>query len=61
VTYNFDVDQWYENQRRLIEARKDRGELEEAAYQAELDALEVRYEQMTDRLNRSYELPESSR
>ena len=57
MTYNFDPDRWYENQRRALDARRDRGELESAAYDAELERLEARYEEMSRRLDTSFELP----
>lgn len=55
MTYNFDPDRWYENQRRAIDARRENGEIADAAYQAELDRLEVRYEQMTARLDKPFD------
>ena len=59
MTYNFDPDRWYENQRRLVDVRRDRGELDATAYQRELDALEARYEAMTSRLDKSFDVPET--
>jgi hypothetical protein len=32
MTYNFDADRWYENQRGLLVARRERGELDESAF-----------------------------
>jgi len=61
VTYNFDPDRWYENQRRALDGRREKGELTAAAYQAELDGLEVRFEQMTTRLDRPFELSDTPR
>jgi len=57
VTYNFDPDRWYENQRRLLDARRERGEIDEAAYEAALEQLETRVEEMTRRLDAAFELP----
>jgi len=57
VTYNFDAEKWYENQVALLEGRRHRGELDDAAFAAALEDLGRRYEEMTDRLNRSFELP----
>jgi hypothetical protein len=61
VTYNFDPDRWYENQRRAIDARREKGEIAGAAYEAELDRLEARYEQMTTRLDKPFELSDTPR
>ena len=57
MTYNFDADRWYENQKALLEARRQRGELDDPAFAASLDDLERRFEEMTARLDRSFELP----
>jgi len=56
VTYNFDPDRWFENQRRALDAKRERGELTDAGYQAGLDDLERRYEEMTSRLDKPFDL-----
>jgi hypothetical protein len=61
VTYNFDPDRWYENQRRALEAKRDRGELTGEDYQTGLDDLERRYEEMTSRLDKPFELSDTPR
>lgn len=57
MTYNFDPDQWYENQRRLLESQHRDGRLDEAALAARLEELERKYEAMLQRLNKPFELP----
>ncbi len=57
MTYNFDAERWYDNQRALLEARRARGELNEKEFAADLEDLDLRYEEMTSRLDRSFELP----
>jgi hypothetical protein len=56
MTYNFDPDRWYENQRRVLDLKHERGELDAARYQAELDDLECRYEAMQARLDKPFGL-----
>ena len=56
MTYNFDPDRWYENQRRALDAKRDRGELTRESYQAALDDLERRYEEMASRLDKPFDL-----
>ncbi len=56
MTYNFDPDRWYEMQRALLDARRQKGELEEEAYQAALEELEKKYEQMQRRLDAPFEM-----
>ncbi len=58
MTYNFDPDRWYENRRTLLEARRERGELDEDAYNAALAELDRRFEEMVSRLDGSFRLPE---
>jgi hypothetical protein len=57
VTYNFDPEKWYENHRRLLLARRERGELDESAFAEALDELDRRYEEMLSRLDGSFQLP----
>ena len=60
MTYNFDPDRWFENQRRLLDARRDRGEIDAAGYDAEIERLEARYDEMSRRLDASFDLPRRS-
>lgn len=57
MTYNFDADRWYENQRALLVARRERGELDEQAFANALDELDRRFEEMLSRLDGSFQLP----
>ncbi len=58
MTYNFDPDRWLESRRAALEGRLDRGELDQREFAAELQDLERRYEDMVDRLDGTYEIPE---
>ena len=60
MTYNFDPERWYENQQRLLDHRLTLGEIDEARYQLELEALDKRHEEMLRRLDGSYTLPDES-
>ena len=57
MTYNFDPERWYETQRALLDARRREGELDDRQYEAAVEDLDRRYEEMTARLSRSFELP----
>jgi len=57
MTYNFDPDQWYENQRRLLELQRSEGRMDEATLAARLEELERKYEAMVQRLNKPFDLP----
>jgi hypothetical protein len=57
MTYNFDPDRWLENQRRAVEGRRERGELDEEACRRALEELERRYEEMVARLDGTFEIP----
>jgi hypothetical protein len=61
MTYNFDPDRWYENHRRALDAKRDRGEVTADGYQAALDELERRYEEMSSRLDKPFELSDTPR
>jgi len=59
VTYNFDIDRWYQMRRDRLQARLESGELNELDYEHELADLERRYEEIQDRLDGSYTIPET--
>ncbi len=56
MTYNFDPDRWYENQRRALDAERDQGTLTPEQYQAGLDDLERRLDEMSSRLDKPFDL-----
>jgi hypothetical protein len=56
VTYNFDQDAWYDRERARLEAKRQRGELDDTAFAAALEELERRYEEMVARLDKPFEL-----
>lgn len=57
MTYNFDPDRWYEAHRAALKARFERGEIDKAAFDAEETDLQRRYEELLDRLDGTYEIP----
>ena len=57
MTYNFDPDRWYEDQRRLLERRREEGVLDERAFEEASKDLERRYDEMVARLDGTYQLP----
>jgi len=59
MTYNFDPDRWYEDQRRLLELHLQDGTLDEAAFDQAAAELERRYESMLARLDGTFRLHES--
>lgn len=61
MTYNFDPDRWYDNQRALLEHRRECGEIDAAQYDEELERLGQRYDQMLERLNGPFDLPGGNR
>ena len=56
MTYNFDPDQWLEAHRAALEARWDRGDIDDDELEAELFDLDRRYEEMVTRLDGTYEI-----
>lgn len=57
MTYNFDPDNWYDNERAFLDGRRQRGELSDEQYRAEMEDLDRRYEAMVERLDGTYTLP----
>jgi hypothetical protein len=58
MTYNFDPDRWYENERAaLAECCRSQG-WGAAAYEAALENLDRQHDEMVRRLDGSYQIPE---
>lgn len=57
MTYNFDPDNWYENERAFLDARHQRGELTREQLALAIADLDRRYEEMLERLDGTYALP----
>ena len=57
MTYNFDPDRWYDNELAVLKERRRTGELNAREYDAAVDDLERRYNEMVDRLDGSYQIP----
>ena len=57
MTYNFDPDRWYENERALIEHRYKTGEITASEYEDAIFDLDRRYNDMLARLDGTYQLP----
>jgi len=56
VTYNFDPDRWYEDERARIELWRRSGRLTEVQAQDALAEADRRYEAMLARLDQTYTL-----
>ena len=59
MTYNFDPERWYDNERDALERARSAGRLDRTAYEAALDRLQQRVDDLWDRLDGSYQLPGS--
>jgi hypothetical protein len=57
MTYNFDVERWYQNERDALQRRLDAGEIDREAFEKAIGELDRRYAEMNDRLNGTYQLP----
>ncbi|MCG6909711.1 MAG: hypothetical protein LJE94_06245 [Deltaproteobacteria bacterium] len=56
MTYNFDPERWYDNERAYLDSRLMSGEISEDAYGEALEKLEKRIEEMWARLDGSYRI-----
>ena len=54
MTYNFDVEAWFERERARLEALKARGELDSRSFAQALEDLERRADEMQSRLDGSF-------
>jgi len=51
MTYNFDPDRWFEIEEAALKARRQKGELDDAAFDAAVEELARRYDEMLARLD----------
>ena len=57
MTYNFDPDTWYANERTYLESQLQSGALTQETFDAALVDLDRRYDEMVDRLAGTYVIP----
>jgi hypothetical protein len=56
MTYNFDPDRWYDDQRGMLEARFKSGEMNSQEYEKALGELDRRYDEMLKYLDGTYQI-----
>jgi hypothetical protein len=57
VTYNFDPERWYTNERSFLEHRRRQEGWSEAELDKAIEELDRRYDQLVNRLDGTYQLP----
>ena len=57
MTYNFDPDRWYDNERAALETRRRSEGWSNEAYETALADLDRRYDEMLRRLDGTYQIP----
>jgi len=60
MTYNFDPDRWYDNERLAIDERFRSGRISAGEYKDAIEDLDSRFDEMLERLDGSYQIPENS-
>jgi len=58
MTYNFDPDRWYEDEYAMLKKELQQGLLTQAEFDRRVEALAGKYDDMTTRLDGTYQLPE---
>lgn len=58
MTYNFDIDEWYDRELVFLQARHRQGELDDEQLAKAIDDLDRRREEMEARLDGTYRLPD---
>ncbi|HEX7484581.1 MAG TPA: hypothetical protein VF332_00390 [Vicinamibacterales bacterium] len=61
MTYNFDPDRWYENERLRLEMRRRASEMTEEDAAKALEELDRRYEAMLARLDGTFAVDKAGR
>ncbi len=60
MTYNFDPDRWYDNERLAIDERFRRGRINAREYKDAIDDLDCRFDEMLERLDGTFQIPANS-
>ena len=58
MTYNFDPDRWYDNEFDLLKQAVRQGRLTKKEFDLNVEILMEKYDDMTRRLDGTYQLPE---
>ena len=61
MSYNFDPERWYDNERLAIDSDFRAGKINTREYREALDDLDERYDSMLDRLDGTYQIPAERR
>jgi hypothetical protein len=57
MTYNFDPDRWYDDEYFLLEQALKQGRMTRVEFDGKVAALSDKYDEMTARLDGTYEIP----
>lgn len=57
MTYNFDPDRWYEDERAMLDSRFKAAELSKRQYEDAVSKLDRRYDEMLTRLDGTFQIP----
>lgn len=57
MTYNFDLDRWYDDELSILDARLRAAEIGAQKYKDALSALDRCYDEMLRRLDGTYQIP----
>lgn len=57
MTYNFDPDRWYADERAILDSRYKAGQMNARQYNAAVSDLDRRYDEMLTRLDGTYQIP----
>jgi len=60
MTYNFDPDRWYDNEKLAIDERFRGGEINAREYKEAIDDLDGHFDEMLERLDGTYQIPADS-
>ena len=56
MTYNFDLDKWYDNELFLIQSKLETGEIKQNEYDVAVEILDKKPEEMWKRLDGTYQV-----
>jgi len=57
VSYNFDPERWYANERSFLEHRRRQEDWSAAEFEKAIEELDCRYDRLVGRLDGTYQIP----
>jgi len=56
MTYNFDLDKWYNDELYILQSKLKHGEITDSGYDQAIESLGIKFDEMWSRLDGTYQI-----